>query len=75
MGDAEVEATVEVDVGVGAPELFAEFVAEDNFVGAGEEDGQQLGRLGLEAHGGAVAAKFAGGGLEVEGPEADAPVV
>ena len=47
--DAEVEAAVEVDEGVGAPQGLADLLARDDLAGPAGEQPQNLERLGREA--------------------------
>ena len=48
-----------------------EIIAGDGFSGMQDEMGEDLGRLSLEADLDAVAAEFAGGGVELEGAKAN----
>ncbi len=69
MGDTEIEAAVEIDEDFRTPEGLAQCFARNNFARIGEEEGEHVSGLGLEANGCAFATKLACGGVEIEEPE------
>lgn len=71
LGEDVGEAAFEIDVGIGAPDGFAEFLAGDDLVGLGEEEGEGAGGLGFEGDGKAVAEESLGNGIEGEEAEAE----
>ena len=70
--DAEVQAAVEVDEGVLAPQLLADLFARDHLAGPAGQEPQDFERLGRQAHDGAVTAQFSTPGVELEDAEAQA---
>ena len=64
------EAAFEIDVGFGAPNGMAEFLAGDDLVWLCKEKGEGAGGLGFEGNGEAVAKELVGG--RIEGEEAEA---
>ena len=58
--DGKIQAMLEVDVGIGAPDLVHQFLARDDFSGPCGKDCQHLGRLRLQLQRNIVASQFAG---------------
>ena len=71
--DGGVEAVVEVDEGVGGPELLLQLFAGDDFSGALEQQGEDLERLALQAELDSALAQFACAEVEFEDSEAGYP--
>src|SRR5262249_23026870 len=68
--DAVVEAALEVDEGVGGPDLPLQLVARHQLPGPAREGGEDLGRLGLQAHPRALGDQLARVRVELEAAEA-----
>jgi uncharacterized protein (DUF1786 family) len=64
--DGGVQAVVEIDEGIGGPELLAHLLARNHIAGTLEKQGQHLQRLILKAKLGAVFAQLARGEIKLE---------
>jgi hypothetical protein len=69
--DAEVEALVEVDERVAAPDLAAELFTGDDVTGAGDEQRQDLERLLLQLDEHPALTQLAVAEIDLEHPEAN----
>src|SRR6516165_6711007 len=67
--DGSIQAGFEINEGIVRPELFLEFLAADNFAGAGSQRSQQQHRLLLEANFPSVFAEFARSKVGQKGAE------
>src|SRR6185295_915419 len=72
--DRFVEAVVEIDEGVGAPELLPDFVTGDRFAAPLDEQRQHLKRLCLKSDPGSAFPQFAASKVHFEDAETDAAV-
>ncbi len=69
--DALVDAVLEIDVGLLAPELGLDFLAGNDLPGVGGEQDEELKRLRREFDDGAGFAQLKGVEIELEDPEAE----
>jgi hypothetical protein len=69
--DGLIEAVIEIDVGVGGPEIFLEVLAGDEFAGMLDEYGEDTEGLFLDSDAQAVFAEFAGAKIEFEDSETE----
>src|SRR4029434_9206100 len=69
--DAEIEALVEVDEGVSAPDLLPDFVPGDNLAASGRQDRQDLERLGPQRDEITFLSELAASGIELEARETE----
>jgi hypothetical protein len=66
-----VKAVLKVDVGVGGPEPFLQFLARDHFTGTLEKHSEKLYGLPLKLDPEPMPAQFAGLAIELEGSESE----
>ena len=67
--DRRIQAVVEIDKGVGRPDLLPQIVAGDHPSGIFKQRGQDLERLFLQPDSGAILAQFAGRQVDFEDAE------
>jgi hypothetical protein len=69
--DGKVEALLEVDERLRAPNLPSQVLPGDDFAGATYQHGQNLGGLALELQGNSIPPQFAGAEIQFEVSKAD----
>ena len=69
LGNAEVQAALEIYVGIGAPDLALQFLAGDDLPVTRDQCREHLCRLRLQPHRRTVARQLAGRGVELENAE------
>jgi hypothetical protein len=72
LGQAEIEAAIEVDVGFRPPHGLAQLFTGNDLAATREEAGEHLSWLGLRANEAAFATQFTGGGVEFEKAKTEA---